>query len=200
MSLPKFPHSAMFVGITACGKTEFLLKLLETVYKNHFEFIKILCPTISDNKTYLSRKWIFDNKNTFIDDLSKGKLNEWIKLFQNTSKGHQTLFIIDDFSAEGEINKKRDALSELPFSGRHRNHSLWVLMQKYNSVSKDVREQIKWLCLFFTKDRDSFEDCLKENDVVPDKNERSRLKKCLQDRPYSKLILKCYQPTGYYLQ
>ena len=50
-------------------------------------------------------------------------------------------------------------------------------MQKYNSVSKDVREQIKWLCLFFTKDRDSFEDCLRENDVIPDKNERDRLKK-----------------------
>ena len=49
-------------------------------------------------------------------------------------------------------------------------------MQKYNSVSKDVREQIKWLCLFFTKDRDSFEDCLRENDVIPDKSERDRLK------------------------
>ena len=73
------------------------------------------------------------------------------------------------------------------------------LTQKYNSVSKDVREQIKWLCLFFTKDRDSFEECLRENDVIPDKNERNRLKKCLQDRPYSKLILKCYQPTDYYL-
>ena len=45
-------------------------------------------------------------------------------------------------------------------------------MQKYNSVSKDVREQIKWLYLFFTKDRDSFEDCLRENDVILDKSER----------------------------
>ena len=107
----------------------------------------------------------------------EGKLNEWIKLFKKALKGHQTLFIIDDCSAEGEINKKRDALSELAFRGRHRNHSLWVLMQKYNSVSKDVREQIKWLCLFFTKDRDSFEDCLRENDVIPNKSERDRLKK-----------------------
>ena len=30
--------------------------------------------------------------------------------------------------------------------------------------------------LFFTKDRDSFEDCLRENDVIPDKKERDRLK------------------------
>ena len=99
----------------------------------------------------------------------EGKLNEWIKFFKNTLKGYYTLFIIDDCSAEGEIIKKRDALSELAFSDQQRNHSLWVLIQKYNSVSKDVREQIKWLCLFFTKDWDSFEDCLRENDVIPDK-------------------------------
>ena len=76
MNLPKFPHSAMFAGVTACGKTEFLLRLLETVYKSHFEFIVILCPTILDNKTYLSRKWIFDDKNIFIVCDVKGKLNE----------------------------------------------------------------------------------------------------------------------------
>ena len=96
----------MFVDVTACGKTEFLLQLLETVYKNHFEFIVILCPMILDNKTYLSRKWIFDDMNVFIVCDLEGKLNEWIKLFKNALKGHQTLFIIDDCSAEGEINKK----------------------------------------------------------------------------------------------
>ena len=122
-----------------------------------------------DNKTYLSGKWILNDKNIFIVCDMEGKLNEWIKLFKNMLKGHQTWFIIDDCSAEGEINKKRDALSELAFSGRHRNHSLWVLTQKYNSVSKDVREQIKCLCLFFTKDQDSFEDCFRENDVIPGK-------------------------------
>ena len=150
MNLPKFPHSAMFIGVTACGKTEFLLRLLETVYKNHFEFIVILCPRILDKKTYLSRKYnyknvSFDYKNVFIVCDVEGRLNEWIKLIKSTLKGHQTLFIIDDCSEEGEINKKRDALSELAFSSHHKNHSLCVLTQKYNSVSKDVREQIKWL-------------------------------------------------------
>ena len=46
MNLPKFPHSAMFVGCTNVGETEHLLRILETEYKNHFEFIVILCPTI----------------------------------------------------------------------------------------------------------------------------------------------------------
>ena len=104
MNLPKFPHSAMFVGVIACSKTEFLLRLLETEYKNHFEFIVIFCPTILDNKIYLSRKWILDDKNIFIVCDVEGKLNEWIKLFKNTLKSFQTLLIIDDCSAEGEIN------------------------------------------------------------------------------------------------
>ena len=65
--------------LTACGKTEFLLRLLETIYKSHFEFIVILCPTILDNKTYLSRKWIFDDNNVFVVCDIEGKLNEWIK-------------------------------------------------------------------------------------------------------------------------
>ena len=140
MNLPKFPHSAMFVGVMACSKTEFLLQLLETIYKSHFEFIMILCPAILDNKTYLSRKWIFDNKNVFIVCDLEGKLNEWIRLFKSALKGHQTLFIIDDCSAE-----------ELAFSGRHRNHSLWVLTQKYNSVSKALESRLNGYVYFLQK-------------------------------------------------
>ena len=94
MNLLKFPHSAMFIGVMDCGKTEFLLRLLETVYKNHFEFIVTLCPTISDNKTYLSGKWIFDDKNVFLVCDVEGKLSEWIRLFKSMLKGHQTLFIM----------------------------------------------------------------------------------------------------------
>ena len=97
MNLPKFPHSAMFVGVTACGKTEFLLELLGTVYKNHFEFIVILCPTISYNKTHLSRKWIFDNKNVFIVCAVEGKLNEWIRLFKGQLQRFHKLSLFDRF-------------------------------------------------------------------------------------------------------
>ena len=51
----------------------------------------------------------------------------------------------------------------------------------------------------YMKSRILYDRILRENDVISDKDERNRLKKCLQDRPYSKLILKCYQPTGYHL-
>ena len=87
MNFPNFLHSAMFVGATNVGKAEYLLRILETEYKNHFEFIVIMCPTILDNnKTYLSRKWIFDDNNVFIVRDVEGKLNKWITLFRNTLK------------------------------------------------------------------------------------------------------------------
>ena len=53
MNFTKFPHSAMFVDATNVCKTEYVLRILETEYKNNFEFIVIMCPTILDNKRHI---------------------------------------------------------------------------------------------------------------------------------------------------
>ncbi|CAC5366517.1 unnamed protein product [Mytilus coruscus] len=75
-------------------------------------------------------------------------------------------------------------LSELAFSGRHMEQSVWVISQRYNSVLKDLREQTKWLCMFYTKDRDSFDNCLRENDVIPTLEERQRIKEELKKKKH----------------
>ncbi|CAC5418026.1 unnamed protein product [Mytilus coruscus] len=75
-------------------------------------------------------------------------------------------------------------LSELAFSGRHAEQSVWVISQRYNSVLKDLREQTKWLCMFYTKDRDSFDNCLRENDVIPTLEERQRIKEELKKKKH----------------
>ena len=106
MNLPKFPHSAMSWVAQHVARLNIYSNYLKLNIKNHFEFIVILCPIILDNKTYLSRKWTLDDKNVFIVCDVQGKSNEWIKLFKDMLKTCQTLFIIDDCSAEGEINKK----------------------------------------------------------------------------------------------
>ena len=89
-------------------------------------------------------------------------------------------------------------LSELAFSGRHLFCSLWILTQKYNSILTDVREQIKWLALFYCKDRDSFEEALRENDVIPSLEERKKMRDLLSKYKHSKLILITEQPTSYH--
>lgn len=87
-------------------------------------------------------------------------------------------------------------LSELAFSGRHAKQSVWVLVQKYNAVCKDLREQTKWVALFHCKDRDSFSAALDENDVVPHVL-RTELRSRLAQAKHSKLLLRTDQPVSY---
>ncbi|VDI53122.1 Hypothetical predicted protein [Mytilus galloprovincialis] len=176
----------------------------------------ILCPTIQWNKAYKNREWIGDvrkpkTKNLIIVNpivevreangslYEEEKLQELLRMFFKKYAGHPTLYIIDDCSATKELTKKKDMLSELAFSGRHAEQSVWVISQRYNSVLKDLREQTKWLCMFYTKDRDSFDNCLRENDVIPTLEERQRIKEELKKKKHRKLILKTDQPTDYWL-
>ena len=50
----------IIVGMTACGKTHYLLDMLEKEYKNHYDYIFIVCPTLEDNKTYQQWKYLTD--------------------------------------------------------------------------------------------------------------------------------------------
>ena len=86
--------------------------------------------------------------------------------------GEPTSFIIDDCSASTALTKKKDMLSMLAFSGRHAKQCVWVLIQKYNSALMLARADV-WVCLFHCKDRDSFEDCMRENDVIPSREQRA---------------------------
>ena len=166
-----------------------------------FENIVILCPSTEWNKAYKNRSWIGDmrrpkEKNITIVNpvLLDGteKLQELLRLLFDRFAGSPTLYITDDCFATKERTKKKDMLSQLAFSGRPAEQSVWVISQRYISVLKDLREQAKWVCMFYTKDRDSFEYCLRENDVVP-AEERQKIKEELSKVKHRKLILKTDQ-------
>ena len=57
----KEPHTALFVAPNGVGKTHLALSLLETEYRNHFDFIVIICPTLRYNSTYKSRSWVWND-------------------------------------------------------------------------------------------------------------------------------------------
>ena len=192
------PHCAIICGQTGCGKTVFALDLIEAGYKGIFSNIVILCPTVLWNKTYHERRWIWADPEVHI--LNPGdRLQEYLRALFFMFAGEPTLYIIDDCSASKALTKKKDMLSELAFSGRHASQSVWVLTQKYNAVLKDLREQTKWVALFHCKDRDSFEECLRENDVVPTGEERVALRQQLSKAKHAKLVLKTDQPAAYRL-
>ena len=193
--LPKGAHSAIVCGQTGCGKTVFVLSLLEEdLYRGFFRHIVILCPTIEHNKTYKQCPWLWTDPEVYVLDPDE-RLHDYLRAFYLVFKGEPTLFIIDDCSATKALTEKRDMLSELAFSGRHADISVWVLTQKYNSILTDL--QTRWVALFHCKDRDSFEDCLRENDVIPTREQRALMRKQLAERKHDKLLLKTDQTAAY---
>ena len=166
-------------------------------YRDAFEVIFIMCPTWKMNRTYLERPWLWRGPHAsrflFIDPWER--LHDWLRALFGVAADTPTLYLIDDMTAT-KAHKKKDMLSELAFSGRHAKQSVWVLVQKYNAVCKDVREQTKWVALFHCKDRFSFTGALDENDVVPYKL-RSSLRTRIAERKHAKLLLKTDQPTAY---
>ena len=73
METVKQPHTCMFAGPTSCGKSRKAIELLQNEYRQHFEFIVILCPTIKDNKTYLECDPLWTDDDIFLED-PKGEL------------------------------------------------------------------------------------------------------------------------------
>ena len=53
--------TALFVAQPGVGKTQLALSLLETEYRNHFDFIVIICPTLRYNYTYKNRSWVWND-------------------------------------------------------------------------------------------------------------------------------------------
>lgn len=193
---PRDAHVALICGQTGCGKTEYMLDLLEGPYRGVFRYIVILCPSIRFNKAYRARGWVWNDPRIFI--VNPGEhLHEWLMWIYDTFKGRPTLYIIDDMAGSKALSKKKTKLSDLAFSGRHALQSVWILTQKYNSVVTDFREQTRWVALFHCKDRDSFAECLHENDVIPSKEERELVRSLLAAARHSKVILHTDQPTDY---
>ena len=62
----KEPHTALFIAPMGVGKTHSALNLLEKEYKNHFNFIIMLCPTLKHNETYRSRKWVWTDPEVIL--------------------------------------------------------------------------------------------------------------------------------------
>ena len=124
----KEPHIALFIAPTGGGKTHLALNLLEKEYNNYFNFIIIICPTLKHSSTYRSRKWVWTDPEVIVIEPGNS-LYGWTEKIGNLLVGSKTLFLIDDIIADENLDKKRQPLSELAISGRHKEHSLWLLTQ-----------------------------------------------------------------------
>ena len=118
----------MFVAPTGVGKMHLALSLLENEYRNHFDFVVIICPTLAHNETYKSRGWVWNDPEVI--PIEPGdQLYYLIEKISNLLAGSKTLFLIDGIIADETLDKHRQPLLELAISGHQRQHSLWLLTQ-----------------------------------------------------------------------
>ena len=119
----KASHTALFIAPTGVGKTHLSLSLPETEYRNHFDFIAIICPTLRYNSTYKSRGWVWNDPDV-IPIEPGNQVYYLIEKISNLLAGNKTLFLIYDIIADETLDKCHQALLELVILGRHRGHSL----------------------------------------------------------------------------
>ena len=76
--LPQTAHSATICGQTGCGKTVFILDLLEGPYRGFFQHIVVLCPTVRHNKTYQQCPWIGTDIDDYLPDPGE-RLHDYLR-------------------------------------------------------------------------------------------------------------------------
>ena len=187
----KGPHTALFIAPTGVGKTHLALSLLENEYRNHFDFIVIICPALAHNETYKSCCCVWNDPDV-IPIEPGNQLCYLIEKISNLLAGSATLFLINDIIADETLDKCHQPLLELAISGRHRGHSLWLLTQSYTTVPNNIRRQAKMLHVWYPKNRKD----LKENDII-ETGKLARVKTELKGRKHTCLIMRMEHPRAY---
>ena len=141
------------------------MSLLETEYRNHFDFIVIICPTLRYNSTYKTRSWVWNDPDV-IPIEPGNNLHYLIEKISDLLTGDKTLFLINDIIADETHDKCHQPLLELAILGRHRGHSLWLLTQSYTDVPNNIRRHSKMLYIWYTKNRMDLNTIYEENDVI----------------------------------
>ena len=105
--------------------------------------------------------------------------------------------MIDDIIADETLDKRCQLLLEFAISGRHRQHSLWLLTQSYTTVLNNIRRQAKILYVWYPKNRTDLNTIHEENDVIETKEELARVKAELKQGKHTCLIMRMEHPRAY---
>ena len=104
--------------------------------------------------------------------------------------------MIDDIIADETLDKHWKPLLDLAISGRHRDHSLWLLTQSYTAVPNNIRRQAKMLYVWDPKYRMDLNTIHEKNDVIGPE-ELARVKAQLKRGKHTCLIMRMEHPRAY---
>ena len=149
----------------------------------------------STNETYKSRGWVWNDPDV-IPIEPENNLYHLIEKISNLLDGSATLFLIDNIIADEALDKRRQPLLELAISGRHGQHSIWLLTQSYTAIPKNIRRQAKMLYVWYPKNRTDLNTIHEENDII-EMQELARDKAQLERGKHTCLIMRMEHPRAY---
>ena len=185
------PFNMMIVGMTGCGKTYYLLEMIEKEYFRHFEYIFLICPTYNWNKTY--QEWEYKDSERFYPiPCDQNSVDDFLKYIMDNFKGTNSLIILDDCASTQSVKNRTSELVNLAFSARHYGFSTIVITQQFTSIAKPYRENIAKLVTFYNP-------CKKDMQAITDdflnveKEEIKDIVQKLKNNKYSRLeiLLRC---------
>ena len=90
------PFDMLIVGMIACGKTKYLIDMLEKDYKH-------ICPTFRYNKTY--QEWKYKHDPDFLAiQCDQDQVNIILEHVSDVYKGINSLVIIDHCASFQQVN------------------------------------------------------------------------------------------------
>ena len=190
------PFNMIIVGKTACGKTKYLLDMLERDYMGHFEYIFLVCPTFENNTTYRSWKYEPDEEYIVIP-CDKDHVDHWLKYIVQNFKGTNSLIILDDCASGKSVKSKTSELVKLGFSARHYGFSTIVITQQLTSIAKAYRENISKLVSFYNPNKKDMQEIFDDYLGNISKDEEVNIKNTLKNLKYSRLKISFVYPYNH---
>ena len=172
------PFNMITVGMTACGKTNYLLEMLEKEYNGHYDYIFLICPTYE--------KWKYDKDEDYIAvPCDQDDVEFYLKYMVNYTVATNRLIILDDCASGKCVKNRTSELVKPAFSALY---------------SSPNRENVPKLVTFYNPNRKEINEIIEEYLDVGDETEINKIKDTLKNKKYSRLEITLRHPYGYKLQ
>lgn len=193
------PFNMIIAEMTGCGKTHYLLKMLESEYRGHFDLCFLLCPTFERNQTYQDWKFIHE-KNFNVLPCTHDDEEYYIKYvfdYVKSLKDKKALNTIDDCASTQSVENKTSALVTLGFSGRHFGINTVVITQQYTSIAKACRENAMHVVSFYNDDAIDRKLIFDRYLADVSKEQVNRIIQQLKTTPHARLEILKIPPYGW---
>jgi len=139
MDPSKILFNTLIVGPTNSGKSRFIVDQLYGPFRFKFDYIVLICPTFTHNKTYYRLGENDPRMDVIVCE--QHAVEKWLKLRRWLSEGTNTL-ILDDCAASKDVKGRTGELVNLAFSARHMGISIWALTQKLTGITSSFWENV----------------------------------------------------------